>query len=80
MIKRTAANAAVLFICWCTIVGAIHESPAEAGMTTRVNERDPPQITTSLRGAKRRGNPVVHRTSRKIDGIATGLSALAMTW
>ena len=46
-------------------------------MTTRVNERDPPQITTSLRGAKRRGNPVVHRTSRKIDGIATPVCALA---
>ena len=26
-----------------------------------------------------RGNPVVHGASRRIDGIATGLSALSMT-
>ena len=49
---------------------------------TKVNQKDQPKITTSLRGAdRRRGNPVVHRTSRIIDRIATsGFALLAMTW
>ena len=40
-----------------SLVGAIQESPAVVSSTTSFRKKDRVKITTSLRGAKRRGNP-----------------------
>ena len=64
---------------FCCTVGAIQESPADAKATTVINQKTSPGLPHHCEGRQARGNPVVHRTSRIIDGIATGY-ALAMTW
>ena len=60
---RSQWNGGVLHF-YDTPVGAIQESPAPLSMTAAPKQKDQPPISTSLRGAKRRGNPFSFRPQR----------------